>query len=174
MNLLPKLAVGLALIAGTTASQALNYDPTLPAPAPVLDAGWASDQIDFAWTDSLDSPYVYASLPSAATFTITDDFIVGDNYKVWDFGTLILTTGLTAGGQPYGGGVGGPSYQWGSVLLSAGAHSLTVQGDGVGGLPAGFYTRLDTAIGTPDGGSTMALLGGAMLLVGTLSRRLRV
>jgi len=160
MNIITKLTCGLALVAGTVASQALNYDPSLPAPAPVLDAGFASDVIFGSGVDSADSPYVYSPLPTAATFTITDDFIVGDTYKVYDFGTLILTTSVSGGGQPYGG-VGGAAYSWGSVLLSAGAHSLTVQGDGVGGLPAGFYTRLDTARATPDAGS-FALVGGVV------------
>ena len=37
------------------------------------------------------------------------------------------------------------SYSGGEVLLTAGAHSLTIQGDGAGGLVAGFYTQLTSA-----------------------------
>jgi hypothetical protein len=148
MNMLKKLVCVGALL-GTTL---VGY-----AAAPVLDGGWASDSISAAATDSLSSPYVY-NLSGGAVFSITDDFVTGDQYKVYDFGVLILTTTAASAiaGQPYGGGVGGPGYQWGSVSLSAGAHSLTVQGDGAGGIPAGFYTRLDSV---PDSGNLAALLG---------------
>ncbi len=160
MNIITKLTCGLALLAGTVASQALNYDPAQPAPAPVLDAGWAYDQIDAAFTDSVDSAYVYSPLATAATLTVTDDFNPGDTYYVYDFGSLILTTSVSGGGAPQGG-AGGAAYSWGSVLLSAGNHNITVQGDGIGGIPAGFYTRLDTTHPTPDAGS-FALVGGAV------------
>ena len=172
MNIVTKLTLGLALVAGTFSTYALNYDPTKPAPAPILDAGYTYDQVNAAGIDSVDSPYLYTPLATAATFTITDDFVVGDTYKVYDFGALILTTAVQGGGQPYGGGVGGAAYSWGSVLLSAGNHSLTVQGDGAGGLPAGFYTRLDTARQTPDTGS-FALVGG-VVWAGLLGLRRRV
>jgi hypothetical protein len=165
------------LVATVSVVQAdvLNYDPLLPAPAPVLDSGvWTYDDISAAWSDSTDSPYVYVSLPGWATFTLTDDFIVGDQYKVWDGGNLILTTALSAGGVPIPG-AGGPGYQWGQVLLAPGAHSLTVQGDGVAGVPAGFFTHLDSAQtpGMPDGGSLMLVTGmlwGALGL-GSLRRK---
>ena len=43
----------------------------------------------------------------------------------------------------------------GSVVLSAGSHSLTVQSDvATGSAPAGFYTKLDSV---PDGGSLAGL-----------------
>jgi hypothetical protein len=169
------LLMAALFVAGVVTTQAatLNYDPLTPAPAPVLDAGWAYDQIDAAFTDSEDSPYAYA-LGAPAMFAITDDFVPGDTYFVYDFGSLILTTTLT--GQPFGGGVGGPAYQWGSVLLGAGAHLLTVQGDGFGGVPAGLYTRLDSLTPpVPDGGSLgllSALLWAGFLGLNTLRRKI--
>ena len=149
-----------------------NYDPQGTPPAPVLDAGWSYDQINTALVDSIDSPYVY-NLTSPAYFRITDDFVVGDIYYVRDFGSLILTTTIPYAGVPTGFPDPGesawqnPAYSGGEVLLVAGAHSLTIQGDGVGGIPAGFYTQLTTI---PAPGAI--LLGSIGVgLVGWLKRR---
>ena len=142
--------------------------------APVLDAGWFGDQINLAFVDSLGSPYVY-NLTGPALFRITDDFIVGDIYYVYDFGAPILTTSLPYAGVPTGFPDPGesawqnPAYSGGEVLLAAGAHQLTIQGCGVGGLPAGFYTQLSSPI-VPAPGAI--LLGGiGVSLVSWLRRR---
>lgn len=167
----PAIIMALAALTATAPAATLNYDPTLPTPQPVLDAGWAYDGISLAFVDSDDSPYVY-NLGAPAVFTITDDFVPGDTFYVYDFGTLILTTSVTAGGVPYSGG-GGPAYGWGSVTLSPGAHQLSVQGDGGGGVPAGFYTRLDSVKEIPDAGSTLALAGIVLSGMIALRRKLR-
>ncbi len=166
------------LLAFMTPAQAGNYDPTLPAPAPVLDAGWTSDAISSAWADSSDSPYVF-SLSSPAYFRITDCCVVGDQFKVWNFTSLILTTSYMAG-SPFGDNAyadaawSSTSYQSGEVLLGPGSYELHVQGDGVGGLPAGFFTRLDTAVPLPGAASLgLAFLGG-LGLVGAIRRRRRM
>lgn len=167
MRTLKSLACLVMLGATVSVVQAdvLNYDPTQPAPAPVLDNGWTYDQIDYAWTDSLDSPYNLV-LSGWAMFTITDSFVVGDTYKVWDGANLILTTTFPPPANPIPG-AGGSSYSWGQVLLGPGSYNLHVQGDGKGGLSAGFYTRLDSAQppSVPDGGSLMLVTG---MLWGTL------
>jgi len=143
--------------------------------APVLDGGWVSDSISAADTDSAMSPYVLG-LSGYAAFRISDCCIVGDQYKVYDFGTLILTTAIGTPAVRTAFADGNPSadsawtsgiYQTGEVWLSAGAHSLTVQGDGVGGLPAGFYVRLDS-IPEP---ATLGLLGLALFGLGFARRR---
>jgi len=142
--------------------------------APVLDGGWASDQINGAFIDSQDSPYVY-SLTGPAYFRVTDDYVDGDTYYVRDFGTLILTTTLSYAGAPTGFVGGGepawvsPMYSGGEVLLAPGAHSLTLQGDGVAGIPAGFWTQLTSA---PIPAPGALLLGGlGVSLVSWLRRR---
>jgi hypothetical protein len=154
-------------IVGQVQGNVLNYDPEMPAPAPVLDAGWASDQIDYAFVNSLDSPYVY-NLTNSAYFRITDDYIVGDTYYVYDFSSLILTTSAPYAGIPTGFMGGGenawqdPAYSGGEVLLAPGYHYLTVQGDGIGGLPAGLWTQLTTV---PEP-ATLCMLGlGALSLI---------
>ena len=141
-------------VVGSVSNAAPNYDPDAIPPAPILDAGWASDRIDFRLTDSVDSPYIY-NLASPAYFRITDNFIEGDTYFVYDFGTPILTTSFSYAGVPTGFPDLAPffpesawqnsAYSGGEILLAPGAHYLTVQGDGKGGLPAGFYTQLTSS-----------------------------
>lgn len=127
-----------AMIAGTASA------------APVLDAGWEYDQINQAFFDSQWSPYTY-DLEGCAYFRITDAFNVGDTFYVYDFASLILTTTPAYAGAPTGLGGDGEtpwqsvSFSGGEILLAPGAHSLTIQGDGAGGLPAGFYTQLTSA-----------------------------
>ena len=137
-------------VSGLVSNASPNYDPDAIPPAPILDAGWAYDSINLAFVDSVDSPYIY-NLAGPAYFRITDDFIVGDIFYVYDFGSLILTTSIPYAGVPTGFSDPGesawqnPIYSGGQVLLAPGAHQLTVQGDGAGGIPAGFYTQLTSA-----------------------------
>ncbi|HNS19909.1 MAG TPA: hypothetical protein PKH24_05390 [Sedimentisphaerales bacterium] len=144
--------------------------------APVLDAGWDYDQISASFVDSSGSPYVY-DLAAPAYFRITDQYVVGDTYYVYDFGTLILTTTASYVGDPTGFSGDGEDgwvsslYSGGEVLLVSGAHSLTVQGDGAGGVPAGFYTQLTSAVPSVPvpGAVLLGTLGTG--LVGWLRRR---
>jgi len=126
---------------------------------PVLGGGWYSDQINAAFVDSNNSPYVFSG---PAVFRITDDFVVGDQYFVKDNLTLILVTSYLGAMAPLGGdpfGWTSASYQKGVITLGGGSHSLTIQGDGAGGVPAGFYSRLDRVDSVPDAGSSLLLFG---------------
>jgi hypothetical protein len=145
---------------------------------PVLGAGFSGDTIFARFADSAGSPYAI-NFAFATTFSITDAFIVGDIYTVYDFGTLILTTSVMGPGAPFGT-PGDPTGEaaWengafgrGSILLAPGAHLLTFQGNCGGGCPAEFFTRIDAAV--PDAGSTLPLLGFALAGVAVLRRKLR-
>lgn len=123
--------------------------------APILDAGWelnaigASDRILGAGVDSEGSPYDYV-LTNGAMFRITDQFVTGDTFMVYDGAALILTTSFTAFATGFGdnaladAGWTNAAFGSGEVWLSSGSHSLRVQGDGAGGIPARFFVRIDT------------------------------
>jgi hypothetical protein len=174
-NILLLTAMMLAF-ATLASADTLNHNPSLTPPAPILNGGWAYDQVNQAFVPSIDSPYLY-NLAAVALFTITDDFVMGDVYQVFDFGALILTT-LQAGAMPPFG-AGDPwgwthaGYMKGQVLLAPGPHFLVVMGNGAGGLPAGFFTRIDSV---PEPSSILLLAGGIVgsaLAALAVSRRKR-
>ncbi|SFI63818.1 VPLPA-CTERM sorting domain-containing protein [Celeribacter neptunius] len=138
------------------------------ASALTLDGGWESDTISDAGTPSSGSPYA-VSLTDSAYFRITDAFITGDVFDIFIDGVLAFSTTFTAFGSGFGDNPTADSawtsasYSSGEYLLAAGDYSITVQGDGAGGLPAGFYTRLDSVSAVPLPAAApllLAALGG--------------
>ena len=181
------LACALALVAGSVASQAsgvVNVDiysghGTAGGGAPFSglvgsftspDVMFATDT-GYAWhplglgdfgadiTGCLDVASGYAGV---LPFTLNSD----DGSMLYIDGSLVIDNG---GGHP-------PATAAGWAAVTAGHHTFEIQFyEDFGGesgvdlyLPAGVsYTSC------PDGGSTLALLGGAFLLVGSLNRRFR-
>jgi hypothetical protein len=138
--------------------------------APLLGAGWTPDHVSQQDpVPSVMSPYVY-NLTVPAIFRITDCCVQGDVYKVFDQAILILTTDDWSAKAP----LGGDPWEWthagwakGEVLLGPGFHSLDITGVITGGLPAGFYARID-AVPEP---SAVILVGAGLALLGLLRKR---
>ena len=167
MSALKKMAAAALLALGFA---------TVAEAAPVLDSGWFSDDVENANNPSIASPYEF-TLVAPAMFRITDAFVVGDTYTVYNFGSLILTTsfqGFAAGfGDNPSADFGWTSDQYGSaeIMLAAGTYSLDVFGDGAGGFPAGFYTRLDSVASIPVPAALPLLLSGVAGLLVVARRR---
>jgi hypothetical protein len=133
---------------------------------PLINGGWTYDQVNAPLSDSIFSPYVY-NLPAPAEFRITDQYAPGDIYYVYDNLNLVLTTSVNGAqtsilpiGDPLGdAGWTSAAYGHGSVLLGAGLHSLTIQGDPHDTFVAGFFTRIDNTVPEPN---TFLLLGAGL------------
>ncbi|MEM1410381.1 MAG: hypothetical protein AAGG79_06510, partial [Pseudomonadota bacterium] len=116
---------------------------------PILDGGWFEDQLEDIGIDSGASPYEF-TLTDSAFFRITDAFLTGDDWVVNNNGSLLFDPGLAAFPTAFGDNVDAASgwtninFESGEILLAAGMYSITVTGDGGGGLPATFYVRLDS------------------------------
>jgi hypothetical protein len=148
--------------------------------APVLNGGWFEDTIQAVNVSSDFSPYEFTLLDDAF-FRITDAFLVGDIYTVFETGgtTPLLTTSFQGFAAGFGDNAtadnGWTSDRLSSaeILLSAGTYSLEVFGDGAGGLPAGFFVRLDSATQVVPVPAALPLLAGGVALLGVARRRKR-
>ena len=120
------------------------------------------------------APWTFTLGASGGTLVVTDAFLAGDQFEMFDFGS---TLGLTS--VPGGGGCGNditaclanPNVSKGSFLLGAGSHSIT------GILAASFsagagYLIVNEAVapGVPEP-ATWALMIGGFALAGAAIRR---
>ena len=123
--------------------------------------GWQYDQLDAAGAATTFGPWEF-TIETKCYFRITDDFIVGDQYTAVD-GTLGLLGSTAFNGPQAPTGAGGPgegawqsgNYQTFEISLQPGSYSITIFGDGAGGIPAGLWVQLEKV---PAPG-TLALLG---------------
>ena len=151
---------------------------------PVLNGGWdTTDSDGSGYTDHINAiapalnvggAYNY-SLGSAAIFRITDVLNTGDIWVVYDMGAPILTTTLQSFATGFGDNAEADAawvsgiYTKGELFLAAGDHSITVSGNGQGGLPAHYFARIDSV---PEP-VTLSLLGIGLAGVGFSRRRMK-
>ena len=152
---------------GIVSAAAVAFAMSIPAAAsaaPTLDGGWYLDEISAPFVDSTASPFAL-SLSGPAVLRVTDAFLTDDIFYVYDFGTLILTTTFQAFASGFGDDAQADSawtsaaWSSGEVVLAAGSHEITIQGDGVAGTPAGFFVRVDTASAQVAEPAVLGLLG---------------
>ncbi len=135
------------------------------ATAITAGSGWISDEVDAVGTPSNNSPWTF-TVSGPAVFSVTDAFIQGDVYQLFDSSMTLLATstffaggGVQADGSSLGLAWADAGYSHLAFSVGPGSYSFVIEGDGAGGLPAGFGLRLD-ALGIPEPATW------AMMLVG--------
>jgi len=117
-------------------------------------------------------PWTFSS-PNDVVLTITDVLLAGDNFRVFDNGTLIGSTNvplqfLSCGINP-DVCLTNPNFAHGSFLMSSGAHSITIGVTPAQILGEGFF-RVDPAVPEPSTLSLLAL-GVVCFIAMTVRRR---
>jgi hypothetical protein len=142
------------------------------ATALVVNSGWQNDEDDILGQPTINSPWTF-TISSGATFSVVDCCVPGDDYSLSGDSNATstftpgLATDIRATGS-YGQYWADGAYSRISVFFGPGTYSITITGDGIGGIPAGLGVRLDSAV--PEPASWAFMLAG-FGLIGTAMRR---
>jgi hypothetical protein len=156
-------------LAGVVAGVLCWSLPAAPAVAEELvpGGGWHS----FAWfngpgTYNVEGPFTFTD-NNTMRLKVTDAFVNGDRFAVYDFGALVGSTskpdtGTKAATNNPDEAFQSPAYSFGTFLLSPGEHSLTIKTTAVAtGWTHGVgFLRIDHVSSVPEPTSlTLAALG---------------
>jgi len=154
--------------------------PAFAAPI-IANTGWIEDSLRAANQPTGGSPFTFTlSAGQTASFKLTDQFIVGDSFQLFSGTDLLMSSSAYAGvanaiiGDFYGeqGWLSAAYEKIDYVFSGAGTYSFNIVGDGVGGVPAGLYVRLDVidASDVPEPAS-IAMLGLGLAALSAMRRR---
>ena len=116
------------------------------------------------------APWTFTAPAGGADLTVTDAWLAGDSFNVFDFGALVLSTpsvlftGMGCGSDP-AFCVTDPEMSHGTVHLGPGDHSITIVPTAVVQLGAAYFQ----AVEVPEP-STLLMLGAG---IAGVVRRLR-
>jgi hypothetical protein len=162
-------ALLVGCLATLVAPAVARADQILP-----VDGGWQA----FNWDKGVGSSDKEGAFTFTAfgqvTLKVTDAYVPGDQFAVFDFGHSIGTTTLPNAGGPWTPNpdvaYGSIYFSWGAFLLGAGPHSITLQTINIApGYSAGTgYLRADSnavVASLPEPATAvLAAVGGAVIL----------
>ncbi len=138
----------------------------------VVGSGWQSDTLEVAGEPTDNSPWTF-TLTGPGRFLLTDAFVLGDTYTIsGDFAVVsaIGTGGAIPASDPTADAAWfSGNYSLIDYALGAGTYSISITGDGAGGLPAGLFVQvLDGVVPEP---ASWAMMIAGFGLVGVVARR---
>jgi hypothetical protein len=98
-------------------------------------------------------PWTFVAPTGGAILTVTDAFVVGDRFQIFDFGASIGLTSVPFGTADCGSDpvvcLSTPGISNGTFILAAGNHSLTITPTLVTSAGGAGYLRADAAVPEP-------------------------
>lgn len=165
----------------TTLGAAALLASSMAMSAPITaNVGWIADQLSTAGGATDGSPFTFTLAEGQiASFKVTDQFLTGDSFTLFSAGSLLATSSAFAGAAHAIVGDATGEAGWLSAsyekieytFAEAGTYAFNIVGDGVGGIPAGLYVRLDVIAGSVPEPSSLALMALALAGVGVAARR---
>lgn len=136
------------------AAVALFSLPSFSATVLSSNVGWIGDNLSSQGGSTDGSPFTFTLLAGQiGSFKVTDAFVQGDSYDLYVNGSATIAVSSTAfagAANAIVGDVNGESAwlnggyeKFDYSFSTAGAYSFDIKGDGVAGVPAGYYFRLD-------------------------------